>query len=470
MKVVSYFRPLLVAVSVGISQSYAADTITLKQYIELAQSKDPSVQSAKMASEGSRLIENNARLITGVNFFANGSFMKDGRPTANPTFMGDKTDFNGLAIGLQQQTSFGLTWALSHNYAYTNIHNASFVPMPKYYDMYPKLELSIPLWRNWLGSETQAGQGQLENQLHLQKINSELTRIQKDNEVKDAFYNLAVQQKAYEIQKDSLQRAEKILAWSESRANRNLSDKSDVYQTQALVSARKLELMAADVKLKEASRTFNSFLEIDADTVPQKLAIEEIQSKDLALSRSQAKTRIDFLLQKENIKSAESNYLAQKEKNKPSLNLNLSILKQGRDVTASGAQSRITSENKDYQQVALTFNMPLDLGNLTDSKDGYAMLAQSQALAEKARVKNESIQWKNAVDQAEMLAQQLQIVRELETVQKSKADLERSKYNNGRSTTYQVLMFEQDYVNSRNQKLNVELQVRRFLTSLDLYK
>ncbi|MBL7546219.1 MAG: TolC family protein [Bdellovibrionaceae bacterium] len=452
-------------------QSMAADqVVSLKQYIEMAQSKDPSVQAAKMATEGARLIENNAKLMTGLNLFANGSYLNDGRPTSNVAFMGDKTTNNNYAIGIQQQTSFGLSWSLSHNYSYTKINNASLLPMPEFYDAYPKLELSLPLWRNWLGSETQSVQGQIENQLKVQKINSELARLQKEMEIKDAFYNLATQQKSFEIQKDSLQRAERLLGWSEARASRNLSDKSDVYQTQALVSSRKLELMSAEVKLKEAARAFNSFLEIDSDVVSTRLVTDEIDVKELELNKKQAKARLDLLLQKENLKAAEASYLAQKEKNKPSLNLSLSMLRQGRDATASGAQTRITSENKDYQAVQLTFNMPLDLGNLSDSKEGYALLANSQVLAEKARTKMESLQWKNTVDQAETLSQQLRIVRDLETVQKNKADLERTKYNNGRSTTYQVLMFEQDYVNSRNQKLNLEFQVRKFLTSLELYK
>jgi outer membrane protein TolC len=449
---------------------FANDVVTLKQYIEMAKAKDPSLQSAQMAVDGSRLVENNAKLLTGLNLFANASYMSDGRPTANPAFQGDKTEFNSIAVGIQQQTPFGLSWSLSQNQTYTKISNASIIPMPEYYDSYPKLELTLPLWRNWLGSETKATQGQLQNQLQVQKINSELVRIQKENEIKDAYYNLATQQRAYDIQKDSLQRAEKILNWAQSRANRNLSDKSDVYQTQALVSARKLELMSAEVRLKETARIFNSYIEVDSDTVGFRLAAEEIDSKALELNKAQAKARLDLLLQKENIKSTEANYLAQKEKNKPSLNLSMSLLKQGRDTTAGGAQSKVTSENKAYQTVALTFTMPLDLGNLSDSKDGYALLANSQSLAEKARTRSESILWKNTVDQAETLVQQLKIVRELETVQKNKADLERSKYNNGRSTTYQVLMFEQDYVNSRNQKLNLELQIRKFLTSLELYK
>lgn len=452
------------------SLASAKETMTLKQYTDQARAKDPSVQSAQKGLEGSRLIENSAKLFTGVNFFVNGSYLNDGRPTANPAFMGDKTEANSLSIGLQQQTSFGVSWALSQNHNYTKINNATIIPMPEYYDAYPKLELSIPLWRNWLGSETKATQGQIDNQVRVQKISSELLSIQKENEIKDAFYSLAAQQKSYEIQKDSLERAEKILTWAQSRANKNLTDKSDVYQTQALVSARKLELMSAEVKLKEASRVFNSFLEVESDTVGQILIVDEIEGKNLELSKKQAKARLDLLLQKENLRAAENNYSLQIEKAKPTLNLGVSLLKQGRDTTASGAQSKITSENKDYQAVSLTLNVPLDLGNLSDSKDGYALLANSQVLAEKARVKNESIQWKNAVDQAETLTQQLNIVRELETVQKNKADLERTKYNNGRSTTYQVLMFEQDYVNSRNQKLNLELQVRKFLTSLDLYR
>lgn len=468
MKSASHLK-LLVVLCLCVNQALANEVLSLKQYIERAQSKDPSIQSAQLSLEGSRLIENNAHLLTGVNFFANGNILSDGRPTSAPSFQGDQTDINALAIGLQQQTSFGLAWTLSQNYQYTKIYNAAIIPLPEYYDLYPKIELSLPLWRNWLGSETKAAQGQIENQVKVQKLNSELSRVQKENEIKDAYYTFSTQQKSFEIQKDSLQRAEKILNWAESRASRNLSDKSDVYQTQALVSSRKLELMSSEAKLKEAARVFNSFLEVDSDKVEYRLVPEEIDSKFLELSKAQAKARLDLLLQKENLKSAESSYIVQREKNKPSLNLSMAYLKQGRDATISGAQTKI-SEAKDYHLVAVTFNMPLDIGNMSDSKDGYAKLAESQVLAERARVRSESIQWKNTVDQAETLAQQLKIVRELETVQKNKADLERSKYNNGRSTTYQVLMFEQDYVNSRNQKINLELQVRKFLTSLELYR
>lgn len=469
MKAEFYIRGALM-LGIFINQTWATEVISLKQYLEITQSKDPSVQSVQLATEGTKLIENNASLLTGVNFFATGSYLTDGRSTTNVAFLGDKTSNNSYALGLQQQTLFGLSWSLSQNYSYTKISNATLLPMPEYYDAYPKLELSLSLWRNWSGVETKATQSQLENQLKVQKINSEIARIQKENEIKEAYYNLATQQKYYEIQKDSLQRAQRILSWANSRVKRNLSDKSDLYQTQALVSARRLELMSAEAKLKETARVFNSFLDVSSEVATYRLIEDDIDLAELALGKKQTKARLDTLLQKENLKAIEASYLAQKEKNKPSLNLSLSMMKQGRDANASKAQDKIFSENKDYQLVTLTFNMPLDLSNLSDSKEGYALLASSQTLAEKSRIKNESIQWKNTVDQAETLSQQLNIIRELEVIQKNKADLERTKYNNGRSTTYQVLIFEQDYVNSRNQRLNIELQARKFLTSLELYK
>lgn len=472
VRTIAYQLSFTMAMSIWACKSMAADTLTMEQYLEMARKSDPSYQSSQLMKEGASKTQDGANLLTGINLISTLSSLSDARPTQNPNFQGDKTSNNSWAIGLQQQSSIGLAWTLTQNFSYTKINNAaiSAVPVPEYYDSYPKLELTLPLWRNWWGSETKAGQSQLESQLKTQKLNAEMGFIQKESEIKEAFYNLATQQKNLEIQKESLQRTEKILSWSESRLQRNLSDKSDVFQTQALVSVRRIDLINAEAKLKEAARTFNSYIGVNSESVPARLVVDEIDLTPLKLQKNQTKVRLDLLMQKESIKSQEANYNAQKEKNKPSLNLAASYLKQGRDTTAAGAQSNTFKDNKDYLLVALNFSMPLDVGNLSDSKEGFSQLAESQVLAEKVRQRNEALQWQAAVDLAESLAAQLKVIRDLEATQKSKADLERNKYNNGRSTTYQVLMFEQDYTNSRNQRLNIELQLRKFINSLDLYK
>lgn len=448
----------------------AQSKVSLESYLSSVRAKDPAFQSSQKMKEGAAKVQGSAGLMTGLNLVSSYSQLSDGRPTVNQSAQGDKTENNTWSVGLQQLTPFGFQWNLSQYYSHTTIRNSTIIAMPDYYDSYPQLQVGVNLWRNLLGAETRANRLAAESQLNAQKINADIGFIQRESEIKMAFYNLATQQENYEIQKDSLARTEKILSWSESRVKRNLSDRSDLYQTQALTSARRIDLMNAENKLKQAARTYNSFLGIDSDQVSDQLVVDEIDVNKLSLQKQATKKRLDLLAQQEAIKAQERGYLAQKEKNKPSLDLNLIYSKYGRDTTASEAQAKVYKDNRDYYLLAVNFSMPIDQWTASDARGGYEDLADSQALAEEVRQRNEKLEWISTVDQATTLAQQLKIVRELESVQKAKADLERSKYNNGRSTTYQVLTFEQDYVNSRNQRINLELQLRQFINSLDLYK
>lgn len=448
----------------------SAKAVTLSEYMNQVRKQDPAYQSSQLMKEGAEKVKDSASLMTGLNLVSVYSQMSDGRPTVNPGAQGDKTLNDTFGVGLQQLTPFGFQWNLSQYYSHTKIENATLVAVPDYYDTYPQLQLGVNLWRNLFGAETRANRAQLQSQLELQKINADISSIQRDTEIKMAFYNLATYQENYDIQKDSYDRTEKILKWSESRVNRNLSDRSDLYQTQALASVRRIDLMNAETKLRQAARTYNSYLGIASDEVKEKLVLDPIDMNRLALQRGLEMKRLDIILQEQSIKAQEKSYLASKEKYKPSLDLNLVYSKYGRDTDRSESANRIYKDNRDYSLVSVNFTMPLDVGNTIDTRSGYQDLADSQALAEKVRQRNEKLEWMAAVDQANLLAQQLKIVRDLEVVQKNKADLERSKYNNGRSTTYQVLTFEQDYVNSRNQRINLELGLRQFINSLDLYK
>lgn len=447
-----------------------ADGISVQQYLDLAKGKDPSLVGSEKMKTGSEEILNSASLLTGLNLTAGVSYLSDGRPTVNPAFQGSKTLNSSYSVGLQQQTDFGLAWNLSQNFSYTKINDASLLQMPEYYDAYPKLELTLPLWRNWMGVETSSAKDSLSQQLKAQKLSAELNEIQKINEIKEAYYTYLTQIKNYEIQKDSLARAEKILSWAQSRVNRNLSDKSDLYQTQALVASRKLELISADNKKSEARRQFENFIPSEDRKSEYELSSDGPDVERLNTQKKEMKSRIDLILQKENLKASQANYLAQSEKNKPNLNLSMAVSRTGRDSTSSGAQSNMTAENKDYFLVAVNFVMPLDIGTWQDAKNGYQQLALSQRLSQESITKSEKITWQNMIEQCDVLSKQLLISKELEVIQKNKADLERSKYNNGRSTTYQVLNFEQDYMNARNQRINLELQIQKFVNSLDLYK
>jgi outer membrane protein TolC len=112
----------------------------------------------------------------------------------------------------------------------------------------------------------------------------------------------------------------------------------------------------------------------------------------------------------------------------------------------------------------------LDQVKTSQIRSGYAEMSQAQAQAEQSRLRDVGLTWSETVEKASQLKKQLEILRSLEVLQRKKADSERNKLNRGRSTTFQVLNFEQDYNSARNQRINLEFQARQFINSLALYK
>ncbi len=460
----------LILLSLVFSQAMA-ENLTLESYKKMVMEKDPATQAAFEKKKGAELAQDSAQLLTGVSLFASGGYLDDQRPTTNPQFQGYQTKVSNYSLGLQQQTRLGLKWSLSQNASHTEINgaNTSFLPVPNYYDVYPKIELTMPLWRNLLGSETTGDVDQMHYQAQALAKQAEVNWIQRQNDVEAAFYKLLSEQEAYKIHQDSLERAKKILSWTELQIKRGLLDANDVYQAKAAVAQRQIDVVNSETSLRETARSFNSLRGVEGDQVAEKLLAPELNLNQLHLNSSDHKTRLDTLAQKDLNLSSEAGYRSQKEKNKPNLDLTLQAYTQGRSPQYPEAQDN-TFKKKDYLYVGLNFVMPLDQSKASHSRSGFAALEKSQMLSEKARLRDQSLTWDQTVDAAQSLAQQVQLVRELETFQRKKADAEREKLKRGRSTTFQVLSFEQDYNSIRSQRIQLELQARQFINSLALFQ
>lgn len=461
----------IVLITLLVSQAVLAQTLSFSRFKEQVLEKDPKTQALQLQWQAAQRTVEQAELMTSVHVFANAAYLDDQQRKSNPGFQGDRTVGNTLGLGLQQQTPYGLKWSLSHNVQKTDIQNASTqaIPEPKYYENLPKLELSLPLWRNWLGEETQGDQKQLRMQSEIQAKKAEVDWINQESEIEMTYYRLLSRQEAYQIQQDSLERAEKILKWSQSRFDRNLIDEGDLVQSKAAVKARELDVATALTDLQVAARDFNQMRGLEGDKVVEKLQGSEIPMGRLALKASEQKQRLDLEIQKNQIEQLKAQSLAQKEKIKPSLDLQVQGWTQGRGLTYTSAAGR-TFGDKDYLYVGLAFSMPLNQGKAARVRSGYSDLARVQDLQEQSRLSDVGLNWLETVDRADQIRKQIEILRELERLQKKKADSERDKLNRGRSTTFQVLSFEQDYFSARNRRIAVELEARQFINSLALYR
>ena len=250
---------------------------------------------------------------------------------------------------------------------------------------------------------------------------------------------------------------------------RNLVDASDLYQAQAAVASRKIDLVNAETQLREMSRTFNSIRGVQSDEVTEKLVGPDLDLLRLNVDKAATKTRLDTLAQKDMYQSSEAAYRSQREKNKPSLDLTMQAYTQGRNAQIQQSQDK-TFKDQDYLYVGVNFVLPLDQVKASHARAGFASLEKSQQLAEQARVRDQSLTWAETVDQAGALAKQVTLLRELEVLQKKKADAERDRMNRGRSTTFQVLTFEQEYNTIRAQRIQTEFQTRQFINSLALFE
>lgn len=449
-----------------------AQSLSLDQYKGQVRSSDPGWKAVEATEKGSQLLTEEADALTAIQFTSQLGYLNDKRPTVNPGFQGDRTENKSFNFGLKQQTAFGLQWALTQNYSHTTIYDAAptAVPMPDYYDSYPRLDFTFSLWRNFLGSELASQAEQIAQQSMARRQQSEIARVQKDMEIESAFYGVLAQQQSIEILKDSLGRANRVLEWTRSRIGRNLADGSDIYQSQAAVAARKVDITSAQKNLTDAITRFNSLRGVVSSELTEKLIAPEVDLSKLNLSKNQKRVRKDIRARQAQATSLQASYEAQREKHKPQLDLSFSGMTQGRDNSYSAASSKAFSDNKDYMLVALTLTVPLNQSDASDFREGYAELVKAQKLSNESNVLDERLTWESTAEQARQLREQIAIIRELEGLQKNKSNSEREKFNRGRSTLFQVLSYEQDYLVAQNQRINLELQARQFITQLNLFE
>jgi len=243
-----------------ISSLNAAEVLTLEKYLTKVRENHTGYQASRNISEGSGARAKEADLLFAPQLFLNAQKTSDAKPNANPTFQGEKTLFDSYSLGVSKLTSFGLQTKLSYNVNYTEIigAGAAFVPVPQFYDAKPVLELSHSLWRNGFGRETQIT-------AELQEATAKATAFNESfkgqlilQEAETAYWRLALAREIVQVQKSSLDRFQKIEKWIAGRVRQDLTDKAELYQAQAALEARELELQTASDEEKAAVRAFSS--------------------------------------------------------------------------------------------------------------------------------------------------------------------------------------------------------------------
>jgi outer membrane protein TolC len=263
--------------------------------------------------------------------------------------------------------------------------------------------------------------------------------------------------------------AGKLKAWAKKRLDRALGEKSDYYQTKAAYELRELEYITAQQQEKSAARAYNSLRGIDSDVVTEELA----PPKPPVFNKKEFSEKIwrdDVRAASKQSAAAKANSLLGKERNRPTLDIYGKYAWTGLDADKSTAMDESMSDNHPTYTVGVKFVVPLAFGKANDVTSGYQKEALAADLSFKRKAQEQKRDYDDLISEIESANAKFKLAATLEESQRIKVQAERKRHNTGRTTFFQVLQFEQDYLESQLNKISTEAELHALLTQLQMYR
>jgi outer membrane protein TolC len=457
------FWPLILAWQVW------ASVLNFSSYEEQVLAKNTMLQGLKNNIDNYQKKQQEENLLFSPFVFANFYYSDDESEKLNPQFMGVTTTVKNYELGLKQQTSLGQQLSLSYQAQYIGM-NGTILSSPVAYEVGPKLELTQSLWRNFFGEENRAQQKMIKAQNAFTYYQELYQYQQLIRQAKLLYVNAYIAKEALRLQQEALRRAVEILSWAKKRSQRQLADESDFLQAQAQVLSKEYEVKTAKENFSKVSKQFQTFRGSEEGDIEESL--QPLPSDELLSYKPSAEfsPKADFVAFQEQIELSKNQSILSAEKYKPTFELFGQMQYQGRDAEYGRADDEAWDKKNEWWVVGVRFMAPLYFFDAADTISAYEVQEQSAEAQLKQKEMESLSDWKNLKEQLEQNKEKLKISKKLLSVQKKKIEVERSRLKQGRTTTYQVLMFEIDYLNAELMNLRAVADLLQVTTELDLYK
>lgn len=430
--------------------AYAQGGMGLQDYLEQVKAGHQGYKGAESKAAGAAQRTEEGALQFAPAAYTEVVHVNDQREPTN-TFSGDQTTANKLSIGLSQNTSFGLNGKVYYSTTQTEISgiDPNILPNNKFSDSSLNVEFTQSLWKNGFGRD---------NRLQMQAAEATAQAAAKTesyaartilSDAENVFWRLAAAQEQVRIQTESYDRSKKIADWQKKRASQNLSDDADLLQALAALKMRELELKNATNERRLALKAFNEMRSKPDTTEVGPLPLPNVDVIIALKLPNRAPERADLAAARLSLDASKATMEISREKQKPTLDLFGTASMNGKDPEYSEASSESFAGKYPYYTVGLRLSVPLTRGIINSSREGYAKeIAGAQLSYEQKKYDNQN-QWEELVQKLADAKERLKVITELEQAQKLKFEAERKRQSQGRSTSYQIFLFEQDYLNAQ---------------------
>jgi outer membrane protein TolC len=369
---------------------------------------------------------------------------------------GTRTDNQTFNFGFRKNFKGGLGAQVSYQIQRTIIEGISpqFLPNPDFLTTAPQLQLTLPLWKNWGGKELNWQNQMVALNHEAQILGTGFQGKMLLLEATALYWQHAIMQQMISVQREILERTQKIQAWTGRRSRLELGDETDNLQAQAQVAGKRLEISSLESELRDLLMKLNVLRGGKVQDSSQDISLKDQLRWEKALEASLREVLNSplppFAPRENTLSQAKLNEIfnIQSAQNRqtyiPTLDLFTNIALNGNEAKLVDSMKESFSTKNPTWAIGVKFSYALDGGVVSDTALGLEKERYAQKLQLVMQEKNERRDFDSMVEQFEESKRRLGAAKNLEELQRKKILRERTRHQSGRSTTYQVLVFEQD--------------------------
>jgi outer membrane protein TolC len=485
--------------------------LSLDDYLCQVRKYNLDIAASVLIARGTKERAGEGKLIMQPSLFAEAEYLKNNyNPTWSP-IAGNSSHLQTYKVGISQTTPYGLEGRVYYNYQHQTINGIpSLIPRNQATAASPILELDLPLSRNFAGRETRANAQLITSEAlyshYSERFKNTLLMAQAEN----TYWHLVILRNIMLKQRESLARVTKFQQWLAHRVGLRLAEEVDLFEANAHVNSKKLDIQVAANEIKIAELNFNTLRGACQTNVPETLCTlpqpaiacverprrPEIGSKQLnfrlgvekrapgvstlvqedaseennnAENSSAKSLRWDVLAALEQEKIGIASAQLGIEKNKPNLELYASYALNGNNPSSNEAIAQSFSTNYPSTAIGLRLSMPLNLGRLRKDRAGYRKEMEAAKYQFQQKLYENQRLWDEVTLKILNAKKKLAIALQLEDIQLKKLQAEHERFTYGKTTTYQVLTSEQDYGNAQLASLSIQEEILQLLIELKTF-
>jgi len=433
--------------------------------------------------EAGELRSTSPDLIFSPQFFSQATHTIDKKELANP-LAPERIEATHLSFGIQKLWESGLQTQVAYSMTRVNLDQAAMpnslnlpltvpnplvpgttftqnvtvanpligiLPATEYTEARTQVDLVQPLWKNSEGRDHALSRDSTLAKIAMQEAGERYKTQSLLAQAENVYWQLALAQEAVRTQEGSIERFRKIKEWARKRATSQLGDRADVLQADSGLRVKLYELEQAKKDRNALQRVFNSLRGRSGDTLEGELtplggkALSLVSNKVVAGSAS----RLDVEIAKQAVRISEIEIEQSREKFKAQLDVFGSAALNKLDKTPEQALKGAFDADHPTYVVGIKFSTPLDHDIINRDREGLIKMNQAAKLDQALKEFNARQDWSDLQAQLQEARVRLSLAEEIVTAQKEKLAYERERLSIGRTTTYQILMFEQDFASAQ---------------------